>query len=623
MKYKINIVISDSIDRETLVEFLSEYRICVCDEAKVTVIAEKGERLSVSGTFENVKITYNETNQLFRALSHLPRFLENGLPVFENAKYKMLCYMADNSRNAVYNMSSAKRMMRYLAAMGYDSMMLYTEDTYELEGYPYFGHMRGRFTEQELRELDEYAYKLGLTLIPCVQTLAHLATALRWPDFDGYKDNDEILLVGDERTYKFVEAVLKQCKKCFRTDMINLGMDEAHFIACGTYLKKNGYRKPSDVMLEHLNKVVDMCERIGYKPMIWSDMFFRMQFDGIYRVDEGEITPEVIAKVPQKLDLVYWDYYSMNEKMFSHMLDCHAKFNNPIIFAGGAWKWYGFGAHNKYSLRSTEMQLNLCEQNGIDRIIVTSWGDNGGEASQFSTLASMLYYAERNYRNTVEVEWLEMRSADCFDTTFTDMLAFDAPDELTGAIPSKNDRPCNPSKYLLYNDLFERFMDCHIDIKNVSSDFAKSARRLMALKDNCNFGYAFETLGYMCEVLSLKCDMGHRIYNAYNSNDKQALSYIANEQIPQMIKYFEKFISAFREQWYKENKTFGFITQEIRLGGLKERICSCQDRLIKYINGEIDRIEELEYEALPVKPEKDGEYINFNAWNKIVAAGIL
>ena len=33
MKYKIKIVISDSIDRETLVEFLSEYRICVCDEA--------------------------------------------------------------------------------------------------------------------------------------------------------------------------------------------------------------------------------------------------------------------------------------------------------------------------------------------------------------------------------------------------------------------------------------------------------------------------------------------------------------------------------------------------------------------------------------------------------------
>ena len=269
------------------------------------------------------------------------------------------------------------------------------------------------------------------------------------------------------------------------------------------------------------------------------------------------------------------------------------------------------------------MQLNLCEKRGIDRIIVTSWGDDGGEASQFSTLASMLYYAERNYRDTVDAEWLELRSVDCFDTTFTDMLAFDAPDELTGAKPSKNDRPCNPSKYLLYNDLFERLMDCHVDVVNAPKDFKRSAERLMKLKDNKSFGYAFLTLGYMCEVLALKCDMGHRIYDAYESKDRTALAHIANEHIPQIVDYLEKFIVSYRNQWYQENKTFGFITQEIRLGGLKERILSCRNRLVQYVNGEIDRIEELECEALPITTEKDGEYINFNKWRSIVSAGIL
>ena len=106
--------------------------------------------------------------------------------------------MGDCSRNAVYNISTAKQMIRYLARMGYDSMMLYTEDTYELPGYPYFGHMRGHFSETELTELDNYATMFGIELIPCIQTLAHMSTALRWPDFDGYKDSEDILLVGDE-----------------------------------------------------------------------------------------------------------------------------------------------------------------------------------------------------------------------------------------------------------------------------------------------------------------------------------------------------------------------------------------------------------------------------------------
>ena len=170
-------------------------------------------------------------------------------------------------------------------------------------------------------------------------------------------------------------------------------MDEAHNIGCGKYLRKNGYRKSSEIMCDHLEKVVALCEQYGYHPMIWSDMFFRMAFDGQYYVRQGEIPEEIIRKVPKNLTLIYWDYYSLDKPMVEHMLDCHLKFDNPIAFAGGAWKWYGFGTHNRYSLKSTELQLDVCADKGVDNVIVTAWGDNGGDASQFSVLASMLYFA--------------------------------------------------------------------------------------------------------------------------------------------------------------------------------------------------------------------------------------
>lgn len=62
--------------------------------------------------------------------------------------------MPDCSRNAVLNVEGAKLLIRHLAVMGFNALMLYTEDTYEIEGYPYFGYMRGRFTKAELKELD-------------------------------------------------------------------------------------------------------------------------------------------------------------------------------------------------------------------------------------------------------------------------------------------------------------------------------------------------------------------------------------------------------------------------------------------------------------------------------------
>ena len=87
--------------------------------------------------------------------------------------------------------------------------------------------------------------------------------------------------------------------------------------------------------------------------------------------------------------------------------------------------------------------------------------------------------------------------------------------------------------------------------------------------------------------------------------------------------YLEAFLAAFRRQWYRENKTFGFITQEIRIGGLMERIRSVRALLNAYLNGEVDRIEELEPAPLPMSPAANGQYINYNNWHGNVAAGIL
>ncbi len=82
--------------------------------------------------------------------------------------------MFDMSRNAVMKPETLKKLVDYLSAFGYNMLQLYTEDTYEVDGEPYFGYLRGGYSKEELREIDAYCKEKGVELVPCIQTLTHL-----------------------------------------------------------------------------------------------------------------------------------------------------------------------------------------------------------------------------------------------------------------------------------------------------------------------------------------------------------------------------------------------------------------------------------------------------------------
>ena len=66
-------------------------------------------------------------------------------------RFDTLGVMIDMSRNAVMSISGLKRFLPLLKKMGYNCVMLYTEDTYEIDGEPYFGYMRGRYSKDEMK----------------------------------------------------------------------------------------------------------------------------------------------------------------------------------------------------------------------------------------------------------------------------------------------------------------------------------------------------------------------------------------------------------------------------------------------------------------------------------------
>ncbi len=503
----------------------------------------------------------------------------------------MFGVMIDCSRNAVMKVPAVKEYVDILAGMGYDTLMLYTEDTYEVNDEPYFGYLRGRYSKDELKELDAYCASKGVELIPCIQTLAHLDAIFR-PSriYYGMRDIDNIALIDNERTYELVDRMFSTLSECFTTKKVHIGMDEAHQVGLGKYLEEHGFQDRFDLINRHLHKVCAIADKYGFNPMIWSDMFCKLARGLNDQYASGNLDAiREKAALPENVSLVYWDYYSSNYEHYVDNIRTNRAFDRPVVFAGGAWTWKAFAPDNAYSVQITKAAVDACRDQGINDMFLTLWGDHGGECSRLSVLPALFYSAEYYYGNSDE-QAIKDQFAARFGMTFDEAVALD---ELNNPGGRHNYVPC---KYLLYGDPFMGLNDWRITEAD-GHFYAALADKYAAITVSETFRDVFAMAEALARALAVKAPLGIRTRAAYRAGDKAALQKLAEEDYPEAIRLVERFLTALKKQWFAENKPFGFEVQDIRLGGLIQRLKSCQARLLDYASGEGENIPELE-EAL-------------------------
>ncbi|MBE6635687.1 MAG: beta-N-acetylhexosaminidase [Ruminococcaceae bacterium] len=499
--------------------------------------------------------------------------------------------MIDMSRNAVMNMDALKDFLLHLEKMGYNCVLLYCEDTYEVDGNPYFGYLRGRYSKAEMKEIDAFAAEHGIEVIPCIQTLAHLNAYLKWNKVP--KDCNDILLTDDERTYKLIDDMIATLSECFTSRLIHIGMDEAHMLGRGQHLDIHGYETIDVLMKRHLARVNEIVRSYGFSPMMWSDMFFRGWNKGGYYTTKCEVPKSAKDAIPEGLIPVYWNYYSLKKESYDDMIYNHRQMADEVWFAGGAWCWSGLIPHNKYSLKTMLPAMDACKENKVENVFITLWGDDGAECSHFSQLPALLYIIEYAKGNTDEAD-IKKKFKALFGIEYDDFMEIDSPNAICGVQGTEN-----PSKYMLYSDPFLGFYDYTVS-DGVGAEYGRMAERLLDVAGKSEkYAYVFRSAADLCSVLSRKYELGIKTRKAYTENDKAALAALV-EDYDFVISATEKFHTSFSYQWHKDNKPHGFDVQDLRIGGILLRLKSCKARLLAYLNGDIDKIDELEEKILPI-----------------------
>ena len=608
---------NDILSNEYISQIMEDIEIPLSDNgASLDIVIDKSIKgIEITTNEKTVKIKCSEKVFVYRALGLILEQKDSEFHIVENARFDTNGLMLDCSRNAVINMHTLKQIVRMLALMGMNNLLLYMEDTYEIDSEPFFGYMRGRYSKTELNEIDEYASSFGIEVIPCIQTLSHLGVMLKWPCYAEIKDYGEILLIDSDETYDLIEKMIATCKDRFSTNKIHIGMDEADMVGRGKYYDIHGDTNKFDLMCRHLEKVTEICRKYELEPMIWSDMFFSLANNGNYR-GRNPLPENIKQRIPKDVKLVYWEYLKEEYEQYDWLIKNHKEVSNTV-FAGGAWKWMSFLPSITPSIRRTKTALNACAENGIREVFTTAWGDDGCDASIFSILPVIQVQAELCFNDSFDDEYLQRRFKTCTGGKLEDFNILDMPD-----LPKElNDGLLNPNKYLLYQDVLLGIFDCHMP-DGISAKYSKLKEKAFDYSKNNKFSYIFETAGCLFSVLELKSELGKRLRKSYKERNMADISDITLYVLPELIQRVQAFRKALEKQWMTENKTFGVEVQIQRLGGLEIRLLSIKDRLRVFLRGETDIIAELEETPLPFLGENK-EFARFNEWKKTISTSIM
>lgn len=535
--------------------------------------------------------------QLARALFLFAQNVSEGKEEFfieQRPQFSDLGVMLDVSRNPVMRVEKVKKYLDHLAALGFNKFMLYTEDVYEIKEYPMFGYLRGRYSCEELREIDDYAYELGIEVIPCIQTLGHLEHYIQWDSGLKVKDQFDVLLIDTPETYELIEAMIKNLRSAFRTNKIQIGVDEANKFALGRYLilygegQGYGHKNRLPLLARHLNKVTEYCTKYDFHPIMWSDMFYSMTSDlGRYEPWCGEF-PDAVKDMAH-IDKMAWNYTD-NDKFIRALIERNGELGGKNIFAGGIDTWYAPLPLTKKCMKNNKVALNACiDAPDVDEVWATLWTGNYGECDMMFALPLLSIYSEYCYigKECTETDIGKV-------SEYLTKVPFEVTLKMENISPEINERwsRVNP---LLKGNLLYRIGMAEEDCKNLLSA-AKEALPVfsdMAAKNDKNASL-YEYASILFQVVEKKAELMLNLRSAYENGDLEYLKKAKDELLPELNELYEALEHKQCKNWMESYKAFGYEVIASAYGTqimLNKKII---ERLEDYLAGKINQIEELE-----------------------------
>jgi hypothetical protein len=379
-------------------------------------------------------------------------------------------------------------------------------------------------------------------------------------------------------------------------------MDEAHSLGRGNYLDKKGYKDRFEIFNNHLDKVNRICTKYGLKPMIWSDMYFRIASKKQDYYDlSSQIPDKVKQEIPTTVQLVYWDYYHQDKSFYKQMIKKHREFNSDPVMASGIWTWNRFWYDREISEETAGASIKACTEENIKEIFFTMWGDDGAYANFNSALAGLVYTSELIWKQKINNRNLSATFNVLCESDYnhfiqiSDILNFKPKDEIKHKVEHYSPLPAS----IVWDDPLLGIFFTQQALKTPGiwteafKHYQKGLKKTEKFQTEGPLKKDIEHAVLLIQFIYEKIVLRRILLNAYSNNDKNKMNSLI-PHIEKCIQLLDKFEKSETALWLETSKPFGIEVLQYRFSGQIRRFKYLKNVVMDFAAGKIDYIQELE-----------------------------
>ncbi|GGJ95063.1 hypothetical protein GCM10007084_18410 [Parabacteroides faecis] len=177
----------------------------------------------------------------------------------------------------------------------------------------------GFYTQEDIKEIVDYASKRHITIVPEVSMPGHASAAIAsypWLGTSGkqikvpgkFGVHYEVLNVSDPRVMEFLDDVTNEVIALFPSPVFHIGGDEVKYNqwkespAIRSYMAKKGLKTPAELQIYFTNEVSNMLAAKGKRMMGWNEI----TGDKLHEYQSAEDTKDVEQQLAKGTIVHFW-----------------------------------------------------------------------------------------------------------------------------------------------------------------------------------------------------------------------------------------------------------------------------------------------------------------------------
>ncbi len=285
----------------------------------------------------------------------------------------------DISRGQVSTPENFRRIIRFLARYKLNTYTLYIEDMFAFRSYPTIGAGRGALTAEEVKELDAYAKRYHVDLVPTFETLGHWENILLKPEFSRYAEfpGAHTLNVSDEDVYRMLDRMIGELAAAFSSPWFNMAADESWDVGLGANKDRVAASDLATVHAEHYKRLFDILRKYHKRPMMYGDVILN--------------NPTILDKIPRDVMIVDWHYGAADQYPSAAVFE---QAGMPFVVCPAVWNFTGPYPNYLNTFVNIRNFVRDGYLHGSRGVITSNWNDFGGEELRELNLLGYAWTAE-------------------------------------------------------------------------------------------------------------------------------------------------------------------------------------------------------------------------------------